>query len=331
MDYSFIKHSLTQKRIILFGAGNVGRVTASVFMQYKPAYFVDNDENKHFTQINGITIFPIQRLQEESKESIFIIVACANPSMVIDICNQLSSIGFEQGIHFHLVTDILPRISAITHCRIELIDKGIFIMSEINNESKEYDRKNTIEIKSASTEHHYSVVFGGANNKLIIHPHCIFDDLNIFFFGNNSSIEIHKNAIVNGIISVGSDNIITIGHSLTARSTEIYAREGGIVKIGDDCLFAKDVLIYQSDTHPIFSKSSGERTNQEKNVSIGNHVWLGRHTSVLGGAEIGDGSVIGFGSIVAGKIPCDVVAVGNPAKVIRSDICWSKEEFVALD
>ena len=52
-------------------------------------------------------------------------------------------------------------------------------------------------------------------------------------------------------------------------------------------------------------------------ITIGNNVWIGAGAVVLPGVTIGDNTVIGAGSIVTKDIPANVVAVGNPCKVIR--------------
>ena len=54
-----------------------------------------------------------------------------------------------------------------------------------------------------------------------------------------------------------------------------------------------------------------------KPTRIGERVWLGAHVTVLKGVTIGDGSVVGAGSVVTKSLPARVVAVGNPARVIR--------------
>ncbi len=63
-----------------------------------------------------------------------------------------------------------------------------------------------------------------------------------------------------------------------------------------------------------------ERKNgacQAKPIAIGNGAWLGGHVSVLGGVTIGEGAVIGAGSVVTHDIPANTIAVGNPARVLR--------------
>lgn len=51
-------------------------------------------------------------------------------------------------------------------------------------------------------------------------------------------------------------------------------------------------------------------------VRIGDDVWIGARVTILPGADIGNGAVIGAGSVVRGKIPPMVVAAGNPARVV---------------
>ncbi len=54
-----------------------------------------------------------------------------------------------------------------------------------------------------------------------------------------------------------------------------------------------------------------------KPVKIGNNVWIGSDSTILPGVEIGDGAIIGAGSVVTKSIPNNCIAAGNPAKVIR--------------
>ncbi len=54
-----------------------------------------------------------------------------------------------------------------------------------------------------------------------------------------------------------------------------------------------------------------------KHVKIGKNVWIGSDCTILPGVEIGDGAIIGAGSVVTKSIPKNTIAVGNPAKVIR--------------
>lgn len=88
------------------------------------------------------------------------------------------------------------------------------------------------------------------------------------------------------------------------------------VTIGDNCMLAPNVQIYTAG-HPIDAQRriSGEEFGYE--IKIGDNVWIGGGAIICPGVTIGDNTVIGAGSVVTKDIPSNVVAVGNPAKVIR--------------
>ncbi|MDH5916170.1 sugar O-acetyltransferase [Vibrio splendidus] len=88
------------------------------------------------------------------------------------------------------------------------------------------------------------------------------------------------------------------------------------VFIGDNVMIAPSVTI-ATGTHPISPELRLKAAQFNVPVRIGNNVWLGAHTVVLPGVTIGENSVIGAGSIVTKDIPANVVAVGNPCRVVR--------------
>jgi maltose O-acetyltransferase len=89
------------------------------------------------------------------------------------------------------------------------------------------------------------------------------------------------------------------------------------VTIGDSVFIAPNVQIYTA-THPLnwYERSQGLEFGEP--IAIGSHVWLGGSVIICPGVQIGDRSVIGAGSVVTKDIPPDVLAVGNPCKVLRS-------------
>ena len=88
------------------------------------------------------------------------------------------------------------------------------------------------------------------------------------------------------------------------------------VKIGDNVQFAPNVSLYTAG-HPIHpvSRNSGYEYGIE--ITIGDNVWLGGNVVVLPGVHIGNNVVVGAGSVVTKDLPDNVIAVGNPAKIIR--------------
>ncbi len=88
------------------------------------------------------------------------------------------------------------------------------------------------------------------------------------------------------------------------------------VTIGDDCFIGPNVSIYTAchSTNPIERNS---RKEWALPVTIGNNVWIGGSVTILPRVTIGDNVTIGAGSVVVKDIPSNVIAVGNPCRVIK--------------
>nr|WP_284676581.1 sugar O-acetyltransferase [Vibrio sinus] len=89
------------------------------------------------------------------------------------------------------------------------------------------------------------------------------------------------------------------------------------VRIGSNVMFAPNVQIYTAG-HPLDVKSRVEEGIEFGSaIDIGDNVWLGGGVIVCPGVTIGENSVIGAGSVVTKDIPANVLAVGNPCKIIK--------------
>lgn len=89
------------------------------------------------------------------------------------------------------------------------------------------------------------------------------------------------------------------------------------VTIGDDCFIGPNVSIYTAchSTDPVERNSRREWVEP---VTIGDNVWIGGSVTILPGVTIGNNVTIGAGSVVTRNIPDNVIAVGNPCRVIKS-------------
>ena len=93
-----------------------------------------------------------------------------------------------------------------------------------------------------------------------------------------------------------------------------FQDQGGII-IGDNALIGHNVTIatLNHDYNP------DNRASITPNpVKIGKNVWIGSDSTILPGVEIGDGAIIGAGSVVTKSIPANTIAAGNPARIIRN-------------
>ena len=88
------------------------------------------------------------------------------------------------------------------------------------------------------------------------------------------------------------------------------------VSFGDNVFIGPNCSFYTA-IHPLDAKTRNEGLEYCKPIKVGNNVWFGGNVVVLPNVTIGDNVVIGAGSVVTKDIPCNSLAVGNPAKVIR--------------
>ncbi|MET7341069.1 sugar O-acetyltransferase [Streptomyces sp. NPDC087866] len=109
-------------------------------------------------------------------------------------------------------------------------------------------------------------------------------------------------------ITVGEDTFIN--YNLTALDV-------APITIGRDCQIGPNVQLL-TPTHPVEPEPRRDKLEAARPITIGDNVWLGGGAIVLAGVTVGDNSVIGAGAVVTKDIPANVVAVGNPARVIRS-------------
>ncbi|WP_125768958.1 sugar O-acetyltransferase [Lapidilactobacillus wuchangensis] len=93
--------------------------------------------------------------------------------------------------------------------------------------------------------------------------------------------------------------------------------DGAAVTIGDNVLFGPKVGLYTSN-HLFDATERRAGGCIAKPITIGNRCWLAANVSVTPGVTIGDNTIIGAGSVVTHDIPANVIAAGNPCRVIRA-------------
>ncbi len=92
--------------------------------------------------------------------------------------------------------------------------------------------------------------------------------------------------------------------------------DGAKVEFGDNVFIAPNCSFYTAG-HPLDYETRNKGLEYAKPIKVGNNVWIGGNVTVLPGITIGDNVTIGAGSVITKDIPSNVVAVGNPCRVIK--------------
>ncbi len=109
-------------------------------------------------------------------------------------------------------------------------------------------------------------------------------------------------------VSVGARTFVNFG---------MTALDVAPITIGDDVQIGPNVQLL-TPTHPVEPEPRRQKWEAAQPITIGDNVWLGGGVVVLPGVTIGQNTVVGAGSVVTRDLPADVVAVGNPARVVRA-------------
>ena len=118
---------------------------------------------------------------------------------------------------------------------------------------------------------------------------------------------------------------VHIGNNFYANFNLVMVDDGQIY-IGDKVMIGPNVTLCTTG-HPVYPLYREMVAHYSLPIHIGNNVWIGAHSVILPGVTIGDNTVIGAGSIVTRDIPANVVAVGNPCRVMREISDHDKEYY----
>lgn len=128
--------------------------------------------------------------------------------------------------------------------------------------------------------------------------------------------ELHETAHIKPPLFVDYGTHITIGAG-TFINLGLTALDVAPITIGRDCQIGPNVQLL-TPTHPVEPEARRDKLESAQPITIEDNVWLGGGVIVCPGVRIGANSVIGAGAVVTQDIPAGVVAVGNPARVIRT-------------
>jgi acetyltransferase-like isoleucine patch superfamily enzyme len=123
---------------------------------------------------------------------------------------------------------------------------------------------------------------------------------------------------------------VDIGAGTTSNGVRIVS-DLSTVRMGADCMLSDEILVQSHDQHGLVDLRTGQIVNDRRRSTVlGDHVWLGRRSTLMPDVSIGSGAIVGACAVVTRDVaPCTLV-VGTPARPIRQDVSWTRQPS-ALD
>ena len=107
-----------------------------------------------------------------------------------------------------------------------------------------------------------------------------------------------------------------IGHD-TFINHNAYLMDGGGITIGNHCFIGPNCGMYTA-IHPLLAKERNKGFEKALPIIIGDNCWIGADVTILPGVTIGSNTIIGAKSVVTKDIPDNVIAAGNPCRIMRT-------------
>lgn len=174
----------------------------------------------------------------------------------------------------------------------------------------------------------------GENNTLIFHTPLSLNNISINIWKNVRGAEIEFGSSASGhshwnnvsILVAASGSALSIGHSTSIEGLTVVL-VGGKCHIGNDCMLSSKITIWANDSHRLMDADTGALLNdQPRGVFIGDHCWIGQGATFTKNAIIPANTVVGMQAVVTKSFREEfTVLAGNPAKVIKNRVKWSRE------
>lgn len=221
------------------------------------------------------------------------------------------------------------------------IDKGSFVLfgKDVSiSGSKFYIGDSArCEIKSGCCIGHFAMCMKNSAQVLLHENIRISDDISHMARWHISEFSVLEigcgGEMRGGCVFFGENAVLRIGYNFTiSLDYVIRVEDNTTMLIGNDCQFSDHVNLNSNDGHSIFDIVTGKNINSSPDIQkvrkivIGNHVWIGAGARILYDTQIHDGSIVGAMSLVKGEVANNCIVAGVPAKVIRENIAWSRED-----
>lgn len=313
------------RKIVVWGAGNNSRQVQEMVEENfgEVTYFVDKDPAKE----NGTTICNVEKIKDMAEE----LYVCVSISKYYnEIERELSMLGYRKNEDYCYLPELI--------CNAEQYEDyyGNKIIGNLKDANIVFQGNNSVLEVGDKTKANKLTLFIQSNCTIKLGNNVSINKENHnldtrWYFRDNSRFEMGNTIVFwgNGFLNCNMGSSLKIGSKVTIqRNYLLIICEGTEAVIGYNSMISYDFSMFTNDAHPIWDLDSGECINDCKQhkciVDIGEHVWIGYRVTVLKQSYIGNGSIVGSGSVVNKKHPNNCVIAGNPAKLIRKNVAWNQ-------
>ena len=151
-------------------------------------------------------------------------------------------------------------------------------------------------------------------------------DLYLRLAARNAKIKIGNLRQVKASFTFYPGGQIDLGDDTSINGLVAGLLESKIV-MGKDCMLSHDIHMQPHNQHGIIDLETRQLVKAKRNITLGDHVWIGRAVSVLPGVTIGDGAIVGANSVITKDVPANSAVAGYPARVVRENCTWSRSSL----
>lgn len=317
-----IENAGLQEKIMIWGATERSCGIVSLFEKwgFTVKGYIDREYEK-IQQFNGYKVYGKEQLQ---LEQYFVFVSLKTTNA--DILNDLELFGYREFVNFWYPNKLI-RLDGTTDYR-DLYGNELITS---NNVPINVGLRNGGKIIISSTGLDQTTKVTSEGDSLVIVGKSVAFGKNVVISSTNGEIAIGDGCRFDSFIKlrVSSNGKINLGEKCTLqRDCAFVASFGARLILGRDCMVSYYVLMRAGNSHNIIDLDTGINLddNDNRDVVLGEHVWVGMRVTLLNGVEIGSGSTVGANSFVCKrKFPSNCCLGGNPAKIIREHTAWLRD------
>lgn len=265
---------------------------------------------------------PVWRIEEHAQEPFDVVI------LAVSRMKAARSIlkDFQQ-YHIHTVAVILrpmydsfPLVDIRTdRCKIAA-DAFVAETAEIFA-----DETSEIVIEEGAFISSRAVILASEHSRIHIGKGAMIGDETCLIANTGSCLDIGANARLEfrGDVFLESKSTVTFGEGTSVEHHFYFSIVRCEIHFGKDNMLSNHVYI-MGGGHGLFDEETKQDLLNRKPIRTGNHVWIGMRATLLPGADIGEGSIVGAAAVVAKFFPQHCTIAGNPARILHEGMSWHR-------